>query len=334
MLKQSFLTNILIIWFLLALLNDLNGLGQVDGNSVLHLVNGTLGQSLMLSLHLPWADPSIVTWDFRNSSTGSKIQVCMKVQNSPTDCNNELGQRINLNLTDYSLEIQTLMKSDQGFYEVNARSGQKVYEKIIELRVYERVSNLSIQIKDVSSNGICNVSLSCSVENNSNLKYSWWRGSEVVTTSGSHSVTDNGTTLEVSLDRHKAKAVYNCMVKNPVSEETGSIDLAGPCNITEKDHKLQNKTQLHIGIAVAVITISIVILIATLFVWRKKHSKPNEGSVLMSLIIIQHSSTLHKLQASRLEERRIKGTVLDHKTIRHRSGSKDCKQERLACAGE
>ncbi|XP_078073574.1 SLAM family member 9-like isoform X7 [Mustelus asterias] len=243
MLKQSFLTNILIIWFLLALLNDLNGLGQVDGNSVLHLVNGTLGQSLMLSLHLPWADPSIVTWDFRNSSTGSKIQVCMKVQNSPTDCNNELGQRINLNLTDYSLEIQTLMKSDQGFYEVNARSGQKVYEKIIELRVYERVSNLSIQIKDVSSNGICNVSLSCSVENNSNLKYSWWRGSEVVTTSGSHSVTDNGTTLEVSLDRHKAKAVYNCMVKNPVSEETGSIDLAGPCNITEKAPNIEGTSE-------------------------------------------------------------------------------------------
>ncbi|XP_038673367.1 signaling lymphocytic activation molecule-like isoform X2 [Scyliorhinus canicula] len=266
MLKHEISAKTFIFRVFLGLLTERGGLGQVDGNpsSLQRLVNGTRGQSLKLSLHLPWADPLMVSWDFRNSSTGGKIQVCSKAKHNPVIFNNEFGQRIQLNLTDYSLEIQTLQRSDQGLYEVSARSVQGVYEEKMELRVYERVSSPSIQINNVSSNGICNVSLSCLLENNSDLSYSWWRESEVV----------NGRTLEMTLDLHAIKTVYNCTVRNPISEETVSINLAGPCNI--KDTTTTANKQLHIGLTVAVITIFIIIVIA-IVMWRKNKLKTNEA---------------------------------------------------------
>ncbi|XP_072331480.1 SLAM family member 9-like isoform X2 [Scyliorhinus torazame] len=280
MLEHEISAKIFIFRVFLVLLTERAGLGQVDGNpnSLQRLVNGTWGQSVRLSLNLPWADPLMVTWDFRNSSAGRKIQVCTKARHNPVDCHNDFGQRIWLNLTDYSLEIQTLQKSDQGLYEVNARSEQDVYEEKVELRVYERVSNPRIQINTVFSNWICNVSLSCLLENNSDLSYSWWRESEVVTTGRQHQVTDNGRTLEMTLYLHAIKTVYNCTVSNPISEATVSINLAGPCNITVKGTTTTANKPLHIGLTVAVITIFIIIVIA-IVVWRKNKSKTNEGSL-------------------------------------------------------
>ncbi|XP_078422839.1 SLAM family member 9-like isoform X1 [Cetorhinus maximus] len=263
---------ILIIWLLLTLLNDPRGLGQADGNLQ---VNGILGQSVTLPVNLPWTDPSIITWDFRNSSTAKKVQVCTKTRNSPAECNNDLGQRVRLNLTDYSLEIQTLIKSDQGWYETNARSGQGVHVEVMELRVYERLSNPTIQINNVSSNGICNVSLSCVVENNSDLNYTWWRGAEMITSGEPHSMPDNLWNLEVSLNLHDNNTIYKCTVKNPVSEEAQSIDLAMECDM--EGNKARGNQQLHIGLIIAGITIFIFILITIFFVLRKKHPKPNEA---------------------------------------------------------
>ncbi|XP_038673370.1 LOW QUALITY PROTEIN: SLAM family member 9-like [Scyliorhinus canicula] len=268
-------------WLMLFLFITDHGLGQVDGNpsSLQRLVNGTWGQSLKLSLHLPWADPLVVTWDFRNSSAGKRLQVCSKARHNPVDCNNEFGQRIRINLTDYSLEIQTLKKSDQGLYEVNARSEQDVYEEKMELRVYERVSRPKIQLMtNVFSGGICNVTLSCSVESGSDLVYSWWRGGEVVQSGGPHSMTDNGRELSVSSNLHVTSRVYNCRVRNPVSEETESMDLTGPCHLTSigKDKVNGNLHSVHILVIRALIFMVVVILIiAGVCVWKRRTVKEN-----------------------------------------------------------
>ncbi|XP_067865887.1 SLAM family member 9-like [Heterodontus francisci] len=199
-------------WLILFLLITDSGLGQADGNpGSHHLANGTLGQSVTLSANIPGAELLIIAWDFRNSSTGRKIPVCTKTQNTAVAYDNELRDRVRLNLNDYSLEILTLMKSDQGLYEVSARSKQNVHNEVIELRVYERVPCPRIQlINNVSSAGICNVTLSCSVESGSDLIYCWCRGGEVVTADSSHSVTDNGRKLRISLNRHYTSTIYNC----------------------------------------------------------------------------------------------------------------------------
>ncbi|XP_067865702.1 SLAM family member 9-like isoform X2 [Heterodontus francisci] len=267
---------IVINWLLLALLNDPGGLGQADGNPVSHrLVNGTLGQSVTLSANIPAAELWIVAWDFRSSFTGKKIQVCTKAQNKAAVCNDELRDRVRLNFNNYSLEILTLMQSDQGLYEVSARSAQNLHNEMIELQVYERVSNVRIQINNISSDGICNVTLSCSVENGRDVIYSWRRGE--VTADGSQSVTDNGSKLEISLNLDNTSTVYNCTVRNPVSEDTESIDLAKPCNIIVGGNKEKFNQSLHIGLSIAGISFIIVILFTIFSVCKKKHSKSNEA---------------------------------------------------------
>ncbi|GCB63027.1 hypothetical protein scyTo_0013148 [Scyliorhinus torazame] len=173
-----------------------------------------------------------------------------------------------------ALEIQTLQKSDQGLYEVNARSEQDVYEEMVELRVYERVSRPKIQLMiNVSSGGICNVTLNCSVESGSDLAYSWWRG-EVVQSGGPHSMTDNGRELSVSSNLHVTSTVYNCRVRNPVSEETESMDLTELCHLTNTMNG--NLHSVHIlGIRALIFMVAVILIITGVCVWKRRTVKEN-----------------------------------------------------------
>ncbi|XP_048472921.1 signaling lymphocytic activation molecule-like isoform X2 [Rhincodon typus] len=254
------------------------GLGLADGNlASSRLLNGSLGRSFSLPVHIPWADPLILTWDFRNSSAGKKIQICTKALNNPEKCSNEFGQRIRLNLTDYSLEIQSLTKSDQGWYEVNARSEQNVHVEVMELRVYEPVSIPTIEVTNVPFSETCNISLQCSAENGSNLTYSWWTGGEEVGIDKLHSVTNDGRRLQMFVYPNSTNRAYNCTVRNPVSEATYMITLEPHCK--QGQEKKEVVEPLHIGLIIAAITIFICVLLVIFYVQKKKkHSKFSEGS--------------------------------------------------------
>ncbi|XP_067830129.1 signaling lymphocytic activation molecule-like isoform X2 [Heptranchias perlo] len=269
-------TRIVIRWLFLAFLNDPGGIGQAVGNLVpRHLVNGTLGQSIILPTNIRGAE-LVITWDFTNSTTGKKIEVCSKPRNSPAECNNELGERFRLNLSDYSLQIQTLLKSDNGLYEVTGRSGKGVNEEAVELRVYERVSSPSIRTSDVLSDGSCNVTLICSVESSSELIYSWWRGGGEVIADGSHSVNDSGSRLAVSLNPYATSTVYNCTVRNPVSEESRSVDLAGPCNITMRGDEQQGSKHVGLFTGITLVVVALIVIVI-IYMRKKKQSKPDEA---------------------------------------------------------
>ncbi|XP_060706445.1 SLAM family member 5-like [Hemiscyllium ocellatum] len=265
------------IWLTLFLFIKYPGLVQTDGNlGSSHLLNGSLGQSFALPARIPWPDPLILTWDFRSSSTGRKIQICNKARNHPAECSNDFRERFRLNLTDYSLEIETLKKSDQGWYEVNARLGQEIHVELMELRVYERVSHPAIQwTTNVSIEGICNVTLKCSVENDGDLLYGW-RREEMVTNVKSQSVTNNGRTLSVSLTLQNTSTVYSCIVKNPVSEETESVDLIVACNGREKGDATLNSIHI-LGIRMVIFIVAVIISVAItgFCVWHRITVKGN-----------------------------------------------------------
>ncbi|XP_072405896.1 SLAM family member 9-like isoform X2 [Chiloscyllium punctatum] len=267
----------LTMWLLCSLLKDRVGLAQADGNPMSsHLLNGSLGQSLALPVHIPWPDPLILTWDFRSSSTGRKFQICYKARNNPAECSDGFKERFRLNLTDYSLEIQTLMKSDQGWYEVNARSGQDVHVELMELRVYEPVSKPLMQVTSVTQGGICHINLSCSVKRGSNVTYSWWTGGEEVTGDEFHNVTDEGRRLKMFASSNSTSKAYNCTVRNPVSEDTDMIILEPHCEQGKKQE--ENKKQLHTGLIIAAIAIFTCGLLIMFCVRRKKkHFKLSEA---------------------------------------------------------
>ncbi|XP_055522185.1 signaling lymphocytic activation molecule-like isoform X3 [Leucoraja erinacea] len=251
---------------IICLLSDTGGLGQTAGKpGTRRLVNGTLGQPVTLPGCISGENDSIITWDYRSSPTTGKIQLCTKSQNSPIQYNK---QGIRLNLKDCSLEIQNLTEHDQGLYEMNLRTNLTVHEQVTELKIYERVSLPIITISEAFTEGVCNVSLVCSLEHGTEPVYTWWSGDGKVTADGSHILTDEGRRLALSIPLPNNNSVYNCTVRNPVSEETRSMDLTQLCTAHEA---VQQQQALHIGLITAAIVVGAIILASVgCMYWKKK----------------------------------------------------------------
>ncbi|XP_059826813.1 SLAM family member 5-like isoform X2 [Hypanus sabinus] len=208
-----------------------NVLAESDGNPVTRrVVNGALGQSVTLPGNVPGESISTITWDYINSPNQKKFPLCEKYPNNPIKCYRE---RITLNPEDYSLEIQNLTDSDKGFYVIKARVGGALHEEVMKLEVHESMSKPVINTVQFISDEVCNISLHCLLERGSEPVYTWWTGRDEVMTDESHVLTDGGRSLELSLRPSDNNTVYNCTVRNPVSEASSSVDVGRFCLVTE-----------------------------------------------------------------------------------------------------
>ncbi|XP_078272517.1 signaling lymphocytic activation molecule-like isoform X2 [Rhinoraja longicauda] len=258
-----------IIW----LLSHSGGLGQTAGKPLTRrLVNGTLGQSVTIPGCISGENISVLSWDYQSSPTTGKVQLCVKTQNNPIQYSK---QGISLNLKDCSLEIQNLTERDQGLYEMNLRTNVAVLVQVTELRIYERVSLPVINISAAFTDGVCNVSLVCSLEHGTEPVYTWWTGDGKVTADGSHILTDGGTGLALSIALPIKNSVYNCTVVNPVSEETRSVDLTERCPAPEG---VKQRQALHVGLISAGIVGAVIITFIVGYKCWKKEPKHDEGS--------------------------------------------------------
>ncbi|XP_072115633.1 SLAM family member 5-like [Mobula birostris] len=258
---SGILSGVMIIYLLLS---DSGVLAETDGNlATRRVVNGTLGQSVTLPGNMPGENIS-VTWDYTNSSHQKKVQLCMKYKNNPTDCNRK---RITLNPKDYSLEIQNLTGSDEGLYEINARTDTDIHHEVMELRIYESVSTPVIKSSKFNSDEVCNISLRCSLERGTEPVYTWWTGGDEVTADESHVLTDRGRKLELSVRLSENNAVYNCAVRNPVSEAATSVNLRRLCLITEGEKLLR---PLHIRLITTIALKAFITAIVFAFYWKRE----------------------------------------------------------------
>ncbi|XP_032903549.1 signaling lymphocytic activation molecule-like isoform X1 [Amblyraja radiata] len=264
----------------ICLFSDTESLGQTAGKpGTRRLVNGTLGQSVTLPGCISGENLSILTWDYRSSPTTGKVQLCSKTQNNPIQCNK---QRIGLNLKDCSLEIQNLTEHDQGLYEMNFRTNLTVHVQVTELKIYERVSLPIITISEAFSDGVCNISLVCSLEHGTEPVYTWWSGDGKVTADGSHILTDEGRRLALSIPLPNINSVYYCTVGNPVSEETRSVDLTQLCPAHEG---VKQQQALHIGLIIAGIGLGAIILASVGYMCWKKETNHDEGRYSTILLL-------------------------------------------------
>ncbi|XP_062905754.1 signaling lymphocytic activation molecule-like [Mobula hypostoma] len=247
-------------------------LAETDGNpTALRVVNGTLGQSVTLPGYVPGENTSVITWDYTNLSNQKTFPLCEKYKNSPTDCTRE---RITLNLKDNSLEIQNLTDSDEGLYEIYARTNKGVHKEMTELRIYESISAPVISISKLISHEVCNISLHCLVERGTEPVYTWWTGDDDITANESHVLIDGGRSLELSVRLSDNNTVYNCTVRNPVSEATMSVDLRNLCQDTEGEKLLR---PLHIGLIIAAVLIFFLVAILFMLYWNRE-PKVNEAA--------------------------------------------------------
>ncbi|NXA15041.1 SLAF1 protein, partial [Sapayoa aenigma] len=134
--------------------------------------------------------------------------------------NYTLGQ-MRFQKSDFSLEILNTSRQDGQLYEYIVSKGPEEEVWQIQLKVYESVSDPSIQIlsRDLA-NGSCSLSLRCSAERGDDVSYSW--GSRDSSASGICS--GNSSFLNLSYPPWNGSVPCVCTATNPVSSRAVTFD--------------------------------------------------------------------------------------------------------------
>uniref|UniRef100_A0A3Q2LSQ2 SLAM family member 9 n=1 Tax=Equus caballus TaxID=9796 RepID=A0A3Q2LSQ2_HORSE len=126
----------------------------------------------------------------------------------------------------YSLHISNVTWEDSGSYEaqVNLRTSQISTTQRYNLRVYRRLSEPQITVNfEISGEGPCNMSLTCSVEKAGlDVTYSW------ISREDGADTAREGSVFSTSWRPRDNALSYTCRAGNPVSNVSSRLIPAGP----------------------------------------------------------------------------------------------------------
>ncbi|NWI54849.1 SLAF1 protein, partial [Calyptomena viridis] len=119
---------------------------------------------------------------------------------------------------DFSLEILNTSRQDGQLYEYSVSKGSEEEVWQIQLKVYEPVSDPSIQIlRRELANGSCSISLKCRAERGDDVSYSW-------DSSTSGICSGNSSFLNLSYPLWNVSIPCVCTARNPVSSRAVTFD--------------------------------------------------------------------------------------------------------------
>ncbi|XP_043357834.1 SLAM family member 8-like isoform X2 [Dermochelys coriacea] len=199
-----------------------------------HLVNGTLGGSVVLSVDLsPGKKVKEIEWSF-NAGTGVTIQLAefngRKFERP--DPSDRFQQRLEM-YNETSLRIKALELGDSGVYEARVKIvPATVEEQAFLLVVYEPVPEPRIRSQLLASTlEGCNITLQCQDTGKGNVSITWGKGNPVQELDpGRHQLSPDGRMLQLSLLPSSLNATYTCTVSNPVDQKIVSFDLQSICH--------------------------------------------------------------------------------------------------------
>ncbi|XP_067834957.1 SLAM family member 5-like isoform X2 [Heptranchias perlo] len=234
-------------------------------------VNGSLGQSIILPVGITVGSKDVeVVWKRKTPNVRIARYMNKNVETFGTDV---YTRRIKLLPENYSLQISDLQREDSGVYEVivTGKLGQENPE-LVRLDVYERVSGTNITA--TVTQGICNITLTCSVTSGNLTSFRWWRGREELGNDSNHYLSGYGEELRIYYTSDVKESVYRCEAWNPVSKDTAQIKLSDVCNITVSGTQSSTAT-----VVIVVIVLMLVILLAGLLfiLYKNKETRCEAG---------------------------------------------------------
>lgn len=128
-----------------------------------------------------------------------------------------------------SLELQPLEFGDSGNFSVLlVDTGGRAQTQILQLKVYDAVPRPVVQVfiavpGDDQPPNTCQVFLSCSAPNISDITYSWRQEGTIDFSIESQGLFADGQVLRVSLGPGDKRVAYSCIVSNPVSWESATV---------------------------------------------------------------------------------------------------------------
>ncbi|XP_059818458.1 SLAM family member 5-like [Hypanus sabinus] len=236
------------------------------------IVNGVLGHSVSLFPSIPVRqDVDEVVW--KRSSPSTKIARYLEelIKYFNTIYNN----RITLHSRNFSLEIHDLRKEDAAEYEVIVTAGDSGDERRerIQLKVYELVSGANITVQ---TNGIYNLTLTCTVTSGDHTSFTWWRNGEALVNDSTRHIRVLGNTLEVHHTAEVEDAVYKCEARNLISNEMAEIKLRDMCKLdTCGDNFLKSISALIASINIVGVIVG---LIFSLYFTLRRSATGERGS--------------------------------------------------------
>lgn len=202
-----------LLWSLLLLLHEAKGFSGDDEDP--EEVVAVLQESINLPLEIPSNEEieNIVWFSQRNLAVvtpGKEGQPVVVVLVDP-----RYQGRVSIPESSYSLCISNLTWEDSGLYQaqVNLKTSQLLITKSFYLHVYRRLSKPHVTVNsNISEEGTCNISLTCSTERaGMDVTYIWLSSQDSTNTSQESSV------LSTSWRPGDKALSYTCRVSNPVS---------------------------------------------------------------------------------------------------------------------
>ncbi|XP_045311114.1 SLAM family member 5 [Leopardus geoffroyi] len=180
-------------------------------------VTGILGESVTFPLNIQQPQEVInIAW---NSETSVAFVTPGDPGTAPkvTVTHQHYNDRINVSRQNYNLEISNLGVEDSGIYraDINLKTAETTVTttRRYNLQVYRRLGKPKItQSLMASVNSTCNVTLTCSVEEEEkNVTYSW------------SPLGEEGNVVRIFQTPDNQELTYTCTAWNPVSNSSDSI---------------------------------------------------------------------------------------------------------------
>ncbi|XP_043423784.1 SLAM family member 5 [Prionailurus bengalensis] len=180
-------------------------------------VTGILGESVTFPLNIQQPQQVInIAW---NSETSVAFVTPGDPGTAPkvTVTHQHYNDRINVSRQNYNLEISNLGVEDSGIYraDINLKMAETTVTttRRYNLQVYRRLGKPKITQSSMASvNSTCNVTLTCSVEEEEkNVTYSW------------SPLGEEGNVVRIFQTPDNQELTYTCTAWNPVSNSSDSI---------------------------------------------------------------------------------------------------------------
>lgn len=189
-------------------------------------VSGMLGDSVQLPLQLlPGNMVKRIIWSFR-ANASKKIEL---VEYNPETSEYPKYNRQQLKLINgTTLQISALELNDSGVYDAQVTYQSTLIDECsFNITVYEPVPEPLIQHEILSHSAQdCSIILRCLVPAGSGAQATWQHDN---TSSALWRQSDDRHVLHVTIPTSTLNAIYTCVARNPVQEQSKSVDLAALC---------------------------------------------------------------------------------------------------------
>ncbi|XP_015739941.1 T-lymphocyte surface antigen Ly-9-like isoform X2 [Coturnix japonica] len=221
-------------------------------------VSGVLGDSVQLHLQLnPGNSVERVIWSFK-TDTNQKIEV------AEYNLKNCKYNRQRMKLFNDTLQINALELGDSGVYDARITyQSSQVDEDFFNLTVYEPIPVPLIHHEMLSySAQDCNILLQCFVPAGSRAQITWLDDN---TSNALWRRSNNSQMLNLTIPTSALNAIYTCMARNPVQEQSKSVNVAELC--------VQESHRWRWPIYLAVLVVVLGALSITLYLLRRRRRR-------------------------------------------------------------